>query len=69
MRGDLVFETAIHTNVSLQMAPAFKQSIYEYARNSKGSDQYLYLTDEVIERLGTDGSLSLKLVEKKEKVS
>lgn len=69
MKGDLVFETAIHTNVKLQTAPAYKQSIYEYARDSKGADQYLYLTDEVIERLGTEGSLSLKLVEKKEKVS
>jgi chromosome partitioning protein len=62
MKGDLVFETAIHTNVSLQMAPAFKKSIYEHAPSSKGSSQYLYLTDEVLERLNSRSSLNLKLV-------
>lgn len=64
MKGDLVFETAIHTNVKLQMAPAYKQSIYEYARDSKGSDQYLFLTDEVIERMTSDSNSGLKLVER-----
>lgn len=68
MKGDLVFDTAIFTNVKLQVAPAYKQSIYEYAPDSKGADQYLSLTDEVLERL-SEGSLKLKLVDKKEKAS
>lgn len=70
MKGDLLFDVAISTNVKLQMAPAYQKSIYEHARDSKASDQYLDLTDEVIERLGADHSKKLKLVSgKKEKAS
>lgn len=63
--GDLVFESLIHTNVSLQSAPAFKKSIYEHAPESRGSENYLFLTEEVLEKLNVDKS-QLKLVTKKE---
>lgn len=65
MYGDLVFEPLIHTNVSLQTAPAYKKSIYEHAPDSKGSEDYLFLTDEVLERLNYMAEAPhLKLVEK-----
>lgn len=66
MYGDLVFESIINTNVSLQTAPAYKKSIYEHAPESKGSENYLFLTDEVLERLKVEQARALKLVEKKE---
>ncbi|CAN5355116.1 AAA family ATPase [soil metagenome] len=69
MKGDLVFDTPIHVNVKLQTAPAYKQSIYEYAPEAKASEQYLLLTDEVLERLGSEDGGRLKLVARKEKVS
>jgi chromosome partitioning protein len=63
--GDLVFEPLIHTNVQLQTAPAYKKSIYEHAPDSKGSEDYLFLTDEVLERFNlSDASSLLKLVTK-----
>lgn len=46
-----VFETIIRTNVKLQTAPAFRQSIYEHAPESNGSKDYDALTDEVLNRL------------------
>ena len=65
MYGNLVFEPLIHTNVSLQSAPAYKKSIYEHAPDSKGSEDYLFLTDEVLERLSlATEAPSLKLVSK-----
>lgn len=65
MYGDLVFEPLIHTNVSLQSAPAYKKSIYEHAPESKGSEDYLFLTDEVLERLNLAAEApALKLVSK-----
>jgi chromosome partitioning protein len=71
MKGELLFDTAIHVNVQLQMAPAYKKSIYEHAPDSKANDQYLFLTDEVIERVGTSRSRSrkLKLVTDKKKAN
>ena len=64
--GDLVFETIINTNVSLQTAPAYKKSIYEHAPNSTGSDNYFFLTEEVLERLESENQSVLKLVERRE---
>lgn len=71
MYGELVFESIINTNVSLQTAPAYKKSIYEHAPDSKGSENYLYLTEEVIERLKVNEAQRFKLVEsnRKEKIS
>lgn len=69
LHGDLVFEPLIHTNVSLQTAPAYKKSIYEYAPESKGSEDYLFLTDEVLDRLKLSSEApALKLVDKKKRV-
>jgi len=47
----LVFDTVIRTNVKLQSAPAFRKSIYEHAPNSHGSDDYVALTEEILDRL------------------
>ncbi len=62
--GDSVFESIISTNVSLQTAPAYKKSIYEHAPNSSGSENYLFLVDEVLEKLNITENKSLKLVRK-----
>ena len=62
MYGDLVFESIIQTNVSLQTAPAYKKSIYEHAPDSKGSENYLCLTEEVLERFEAAEPHSLKLI-------
>jgi chromosome partitioning protein len=65
--GEKVLEPLIHTNVQLQTAPAYKKSIYEHAPESKGSEDYLFLTDEILERLDLpDATSPLKLVTKKE---
>lgn len=48
--GELVFKTMIPVNVKLAEAPAFGQSIQEYAPNSSGAQAYAALAQEVIER-------------------
>jgi chromosome partitioning protein len=58
-----VFETVIRSNVKLQTAPAFRNTIYEHAPNSHGSEDYEALTDEVLDRLAVRSS-KLKAVEK-----
>lgn len=57
MFSDLVFETVIRTNVKLQTAPAFRQSIYEHAPESHGSKDYDALTEEVLGRLKMNSGL------------
>ena len=64
--GDLVLETIIYTNVSLQTAPAYKKSIYEHAPSSTGSENYFFLTEEVLEKLEYAVENKLKLVGKRE---
>lgn len=59
--GEKVFETVIRTNVKLQTAPAFQQTIYEHAPNSNGSIDYSNLTAEVMYRL-TAGKTHLRVV-------
>lgn len=59
-----VFDTLIRDNVKLQSAPAMRQSIYEHAPTSYGSQDYETLTDEVLSRLSM--TAHLKLVEPKE---
>lgn len=51
MFAEQVFETVIRSNVKLQTAPVFRQTIYEHAPDSHGSTDYYALTDEIIERL------------------
>jgi chromosome partitioning protein len=65
--GNLVFESIINTNVSLQTAPAYKKSIYEHAPDSKGSENYMFLTEEVIEKILGTGEQKLKLVKNRKK--
>ena len=64
MFGDEVFETVIRDNVSLQTAPAMRQSIYEHAPKAPGAEDYENLTDEMLSRLNM--SAQLKLVTAKE---
>jgi len=65
--GTLVFEAIISTNVSLQTAPAYKKSIYEHAPDSKGSENYMFLTEEVIDKVSGKTSQKLKLVKSRKK--
>lgn len=58
---DKVFDTVIRTNVKLQTAPAFQQTIYEHAPNSNGSIDYSSLTEEVLHRLAL-GKGNLRVV-------
>jgi chromosome partitioning protein len=67
--GDLVFESIINTNVSLQTAPAYKKSIYEHAPDSKGSENYMFLTEEVIEKVSGESNGKLKLVQNQKEAS
>ena len=57
MFGDSVFDTIIRTNVKLQTAPAFRQSIFEHAPESHGSKDYEALTDEALSRLAMNSAL------------
>lgn len=66
---DKVFDVVIRTNVKLQTAPAFQQTIYEHAPNSNGATDYGSLTQEVIARLEVGSVSGLRIVEKKEAVN
>lgn len=59
--GNQVFETVIRSNVRLQVAPSYRQSIFEFDSKSIGSKDYASLTNEVIENLKL--GRKLKLVE------
>jgi chromosome partitioning protein len=63
MFGAQMFETLIRDNVSLQSAPALRQSIFEHAPDSFGSQDYENLTEEILTRLKMG---SLHLVESEE---
>jgi chromosome partitioning protein len=43
-----VFETIISKNVRLEESPAYKESIFTYAPNSKGAEEYQALAQEII---------------------
>lgn len=45
-----LFETMIRENVSLQEAPSWGQTIFEYKPESNGATDYLDLTHEIIDR-------------------
>ena len=45
--ADKVFETVIHTNVRLAEAPSHGKTIFEYAPESRGAEDYLGLCDVV----------------------
>ena len=58
--GELVFKTVIPVNVKLAEAPAFGQSIQEYAPTSSGAQAYTALAQEIIERFPGQGPNPLK---------
>ena len=45
-----LFKTLIRENVSLQEAPSWGQTIFEYKPDSNGADDYMELTREIIQR-------------------
>ncbi|MCP5046019.1 MAG: ParA family protein, partial [bacterium] len=46
--GDKVFNTIISRNVRLEESPAYKESIFTFAPNSKGAQEYQKLAKEII---------------------
>jgi chromosome partitioning protein len=44
-----IFETRIRRNIRLAEAPSFGQSIFQYAPDSNGADDYRRLTDELLQ--------------------
>jgi chromosome partitioning protein len=46
--GDKVFNTLIRENISLAEAPSYGQSIFEYAPDSHGAEDYLKLSKEIL---------------------
>lgn len=57
--GDLVFDTMIRDNVSLAEAPSQRKDIFDYSKNSSGSEDYLSLCKEIIAR-AQSGFASMK---------
>jgi chromosome partitioning protein len=55
--GGKVFHTEIKPDPKLEDAPGFGQSIFEFAPQSPGADDYRRLTAEVIERLARYGAV------------
>lgn len=49
--GTKVFHTRISKNVRLEESPAYRESIFAFAPNSKGAEEYYKLSQEVIERV------------------
>jgi chromosome partitioning protein len=49
--GDKVFTTAIGKNVRLEESPAYKESIFTFAPDSRGALDYYRLSEEVISRV------------------
>jgi chromosome partitioning protein len=43
-----VFETVIRVNTRLREAPSYGQTVFEYAINSTGAEDYFSLTNEVL---------------------
>lgn len=49
--GEVVFDTVISKSVRLEEAPAYKESIYDFAPNSTGAHEYAKLCEEVLKRV------------------
>lgn len=45
---DKVFKTYISRNVRLEESPAYKESIFTFAPNSKGAEEYQQLAEEIV---------------------
>jgi chromosome partitioning protein len=65
MFGDKLFETLVRSNTHLIAAPAYRKSIFEYAQASRGSEDYLNLTNEFLSRL--EISSKVRLLKEKRK--
>ena len=48
--GTKVFKTVISKNVRLEESPAYRESIFSFAPDSKGASDYYSLCEEVIDR-------------------
>lgn len=60
-----LFDTVIRRNAKLTTAPALRQTIFEHAPTSYGSEDYLNLIEEILDRL--EVRAGLKLVNTQEK--
>jgi chromosome partitioning protein len=49
--GDKVFKTVIGKNVRLEESPAYKETIFAFAPDSTGADDYEHLAREVLQRV------------------
>lgn len=49
--GDKVFKTVIGKNVRLEESPAYKETIFTYAPDSSGAEDYANLAREVLQRV------------------
>lgn len=56
---ELIFDTAVTRNVRLSEAPAFGTPVLYYDKFSKGSQSYLALAQEIIERTATEEETTL----------
>lgn len=50
--GDRVFKTVIGKNVRLEESPAYKETIFTFAPDSSGAEEYDRLAREVLQRVG-----------------
>jgi chromosome partitioning protein len=48
--GDRVFQNSISKSVKLEESPAYKESIFTYAPDSIGAEQYRKVAEEIISR-------------------
>ena len=48
--GEKVFKTFISKSVKLEESPAYKESIFTYAANSTGAQQYKKVAEEILDR-------------------
>jgi chromosome partitioning protein len=48
--GEKLFNTVIHRTVRLEESPAYRKNIFEHAPRSRGSEEFLHLTQEIIDR-------------------
>ena len=48
--GDIMFKTVIHRSVRLEESPAYRKNIFDHAPRSRGSEEFIQLTQEIIER-------------------
>jgi chromosome partitioning protein len=65
--GGKVFDTEIQSDPAIEKAPTLGKSVFEYAPDSQGAQEYQALVDEVVDRLDRYGSVYEDVREKKAK--